>query len=69
MALPHIIKKNVQFRTEGKDQLAEIEARISTFLKNREEYQELRKRLDGQIMGEFRAIEALIFKRKEELRH
>jgi hypothetical protein len=50
-ALPLIIKKNVQFRGESKDQLAEIEARISTFLKNREEYEDLCKRLDGQIVN------------------
>lgn len=68
VALPHIIKKNVQFRTEGKEQLVEIEAKISTFLKSREDYEDLCKRLSSQIMNEFRIIETLLFKRREELR-
>lgn len=67
VALPHIIKKNIQFRHEGKEQLSEIDLRISSFLKTREEYEESKQRLSTQIHSEFRIIEGVLQKRKEEL--
>lgn len=66
-ALPHIIKKNIQYRQEGKEQLAEIDMRISSFLKTREEYEDSRQKLSAQISNEFRIVESVLQKRKEEL--